>query len=151
MQQLSSMRQFPRNGLWKNDSGVAMRMNEPKSDSHLINLSLVCYRVCTDPLKLQSTKCIFDGTLKSFNIAHVLSKNSLTEYLNLFHTLSYLAIVKNPWLNSWVQIYIILEEHRATSIIRLVFKSSQAEQCLSYTSGQTYRQTQMHYPHTPLQ
>ena len=68
MRQLSSMRQFPRNALWKNDSGVAMRMNEPKSDSHLINLSLVCYRVCTDPLKLQSTKCIFDGTLKSFNI-----------------------------------------------------------------------------------
>ena len=96
MQQLSSMRQFPRNALWKNDSGVAMRMNKPKSDSHLIKLSLVCYRVCTDPLKLQSTKCIFDGTLKSFNIAHVLSKNSLTEYLNLFHTLSYLAIVKNP-------------------------------------------------------
>ena len=134
MRQLSSMRQFPRNALWKNDSGVAMRMNEPKSDSHLINLSMVCYRVCTDPLKLQSTKCIFDGNLKSFNITHELSKISLTEY----------------FFNR-VQIYIILEEHRAKGIILLVFKSSQAEQCLSYTSGQTYRQTQMHNPHTPLQ
>ena len=100
MRQLSSMRQFPRNALWKNDSGVAMRMNEPKSDSHLINLSLVCYRVRTDPLKRQSTKCIFDGTLKSFNITHVLSKNSLTQYFNLFHILSYLAMVKNRLLNS---------------------------------------------------